>query len=78
MMDGKRFLDCTELSMKQFTKIQNGYNDFLNNDNKARYFGYVDKKRTEKIKSCIWLLRWNVMDERFVDRSWCYDILLQL
>ena len=42
-MDSKRFLDCSELSMEQFTKIQNGYNDFLNSTNKARYFGYVDK-----------------------------------
>ena len=39
----KRFLDCSELSMQEFTKVQAGYNDFLNNrcDN---YFGYVDKK----------------------------------
>lgn len=43
MMDSKRFLDCSELSMEQFTKIQNGYNCFLNDTNKARYFGYVDK-----------------------------------
>ena len=39
----KRFLDCSELSMQEFTKVQAGYNDFLNN-RYGKYFGYVDKK----------------------------------
>ena len=39
----KRFLDCSELSMQEFTKVQAGYNDFLNN-RCDKYFGYVDKK----------------------------------
>lgn len=40
-MEG-RFLDMSQLSAEEFTKIQSGYNDFINK-RCDKYFGYVDK-----------------------------------
>ena len=39
MLEG-RFLDMSQLSAEDFTKIQSGYNDFLNK-RCNKYFGYV-------------------------------------
>ena len=41
MLEG-RFLDMSQLSAEDFTKIQSGYNDFLNKRCNS-YFGYVNK-----------------------------------
>lgn len=40
----ERFLDMSVLSLEEFNKIKGGYDLFISNTKKLRYFGYVDKK----------------------------------
>lgn len=40
----KRILDMSALSLEEFNKIKGGYDLFVSNTKKIRYFGYVDKK----------------------------------
>ena len=44
-----KFLDMSMCSQEEFERVKNGFDKFINNTDRRRFFGYADKKELKKL-----------------------------